>query len=81
MSWDEFCTLLAGLNGDTSLGRIVAIRAEDDPDELKKFTKEQRRIRNEWRGKHCLVSENDTGYDAAINSFASVFKKMAKKGG
>ena len=41
MSWDEFCTLLAGLMADTPLGQVVTIRSEDDKEVLKNFTKEQ----------------------------------------
>lgn len=51
MSWSEFCTLLAGIMPKTPLGQIVSIRSEDDKDMLKNFTKEQHRIRNEWRSK------------------------------
>lgn len=36
---------------DTPLGQIVSIRSEVDPEILKHFTKEQRRIWEEWRGK------------------------------
>lgn len=49
MSWNEFRDLLVGISPDTALGRIVAIRSENDKDVLKHFTKEQRRIRSEWR--------------------------------
>ena len=48
MSWQEFAHLISGLNSDTPLGQIVAIRAEKDPKKLKTFTSEQKRIRNEW---------------------------------
>ena len=37
-----------GISPDTALGRIVAIRSEDDKNILKNFTKEQKRIRNKW---------------------------------
>ena len=49
MRWKEFRALLSGIGPDTPLGRIVAIRAEDDAEILKHFTPEQRRIRDEWR--------------------------------
>lgn len=49
MKWDEFASLLSGLGPDTALGRIVAIRTEEDKDILKNFTPEQHRIRNEWK--------------------------------
>ena len=51
MKWDEFKALLTGISPETPLGRIVSIRAEDDKEILKHFTKEQRRIRSEWRNK------------------------------
>lgn len=49
MKWDEFKDMLSGLGPDTPLGRIVAIRSEDDPEVLKNFSPEQKRIRMEWR--------------------------------
>lgn len=49
MKWDEFANLLSGLGPDTALGRIVAIRTEEDKEILKNFTLEQHRIRNEWK--------------------------------
>lgn len=49
MKWDEFQALLVGVGPDTPLGRIVAIRSENDENMLKHFTREQLRIRNEWR--------------------------------
>lgn len=52
MLWDEFTTLLAGLNGDTPLGYLVRIRSEKDPKVKKKFTKEEKKIYNEWRSRH-----------------------------
>ena len=49
MSWREFSYLINGLSGETPLGRIVRIRAENDPEVLKKFSKEEKQIRNEYR--------------------------------
>lgn len=51
MKWSEFRALLCGLSPETPLGRIVSIRAEDDKEVLKHFSKEQKRIRSEWRNK------------------------------
>ena len=48
MSWNEFCSLLSGIMPDTPLGRIVAIRAEKDPKIIREFSKEQKKIRNDW---------------------------------
>ncbi len=49
MTWREFAALLAGLGQDTPLGRVAAIRAENDPERLKEFTPAMRSIRAEWR--------------------------------
>jgi len=49
MTWSEFCTLLAGIMPETPLGQMVNIRSENDKERLKQFSKEQHRIRNEWR--------------------------------
>ena len=49
MPWTEFCTLLSGLMPETPLGQIVSIRSEKDPKIIKGFTKEQKRIRNDWQ--------------------------------
>lgn len=54
MSWQEFSYFLNGLSGDSPLGRVASIRAENDPETLKHFTKEQKQIRNEYRRKMAL---------------------------
>ncbi len=51
MSWGEFSTLLSGIMPETPLGKVVGIRSENDKDTLKHFTKEQHKIRNEWRSR------------------------------
>lgn len=59
MEWGEFCTLLTGIMPDTPLGMIVQVRAEEDKDVLKHFTKEQKSIRDAWRSRNSIV-ENMT---------------------
>ncbi len=79
MRWGEFCDLLAGISPDTPLGRIVAIRAEDDPEVLKQFTPEQRRIRNRWRTKQAeQVSEQDL--NVFLKTMQDAFAHMAGGG-
>lgn len=48
MQWLEFKQMLIGIGPDTALGRVVAIRSENDEETLKHFTPDQRRIRREW---------------------------------
>jgi hypothetical protein len=57
MSWPEFSRLLNGIMPNTPLGSIVQIRAEEDPDVLEHFTREQRSIRDKWRTEHSPVKE------------------------
>lgn len=53
MKWDEFRDLLVGIGPETPLGRIVSIRAEEDKEILKHFTKDQMKIRSKWRNKRA----------------------------
>lgn len=81
MSFDEFRTLLAGLNGDTPLGVVVQIRSERDRKRINQFTPAQRRIRSEWAafraGKAGSAPVDREKYDAAMKSFAAMFRAMA----
>lgn len=51
MPWSEFASLLSGIGPDTALGRVVAIRSEEDREVLKRFSPAQRRIRADWQRK------------------------------
>lgn len=44
----EWARLVGGLMDDTPLGRVVAIRTEQDRERIRQFTPWQRAIRNEW---------------------------------
>lgn len=76
MRWSEFRSLLVGIGPDTILGRIVAIRSEDDKEMLKHFTKEQMRIRNEWRLRHSRAM-NKKDAEKAIDGMERAFLRMA----
>ena len=56
----SFKALLAGLAPETPLGRIVAIRSEDDKNVIKHFTKDQKRIRDEWRTEQAAAVTPET---------------------
>jgi hypothetical protein len=75
MSWSEFCSLLSGIMPETPLGRVVSIRAEKDPKIIKNFTKEQKKIRNDWiirRNKKLMKNPK------AYNEYWNNFQKWAK---
>ena len=80
MPWDEFRALLIGIGPDTPLGRIVSIRAEDDGEMLKHFSKEQLRIRSEWRSRGAKRVEQKDMEDI-LNSLKNAFLSMAGGGG
>ena len=78
LSWYEFQTKLQLLNDKTPLGQVVSIRSENDPEVLKRFTREQKRIRNEYRNK-AVKNITQAQYDSAMNGFKEMFKAMSKK--
>ena len=76
MKWSEFRDLLVGLGPDTALGRIVSIRSEEDKEVLKRFTKEQKRIRNEWRARRAKQMKPEDMNDI-LEGFKKAFISMA----
>ena len=60
VSWDEFKALIAGLSPETALGRVVAIRSETDKDIIKHYTKDQRRIYDDWRNREMKEMDEKT---------------------
>lgn len=77
MSWSEFCSLLSGIMPDTPLGQVVTIRSEKDPKVLKNFTREQKRIKNEWsKCKQSKLKENPDAYHDYWMNLQQAFKSM-----
>lgn len=60
VSWDEFYELLAGIAPETPLGRVVAIRSETDEKIIKQFSREQKRIHDEWQEKQAARMTPET---------------------
>lgn len=77
MKWREFAYLLNGLSGESPLGRIVSVRAEDDPERLKEFSAEEKKIRNEYRRKKAKT-KSAKEVDNALESIKGAFLKMSK---
>lgn len=77
MEWGEFTSLLAGINGDTPLGNIVRIRSEKDPEQIKKFTPAEKKIRSEWLNKNASQISTET-YKKAMENFKSMFIALSK---
>jgi len=76
MSWDEFSTLLSGLDENTPLGKVVAIRSEKDQKRIKYFTPEQKRIRREWAKRNAVKGGSD-GYVAEMDALKKAFMGLA----
>ena len=76
MKWNEFKMLLSGIGSETPLGKIVAIRSEDDNEILKHFTKHQYQIRNEWR-KKTAVTKTPEEVNSFLEGMKNMFIKMA----
>ena len=77
MSFREFAYLIEGLTDETPLGWIVAIRAENNPERLKEFTPEQRKIRSEYRKKSASRKTKKEVGDA-IEQFKQAFISLAE---
>lgn len=78
---DIFMVYLAGLSPNSPLGRVVSIRAEDDKEILETFTKEQLRIRNDYRRKIAKRNKdniNKEAYENEINAIVEMFKQMGE---
>jgi hypothetical protein len=80
MRWDEFAALLSGIGPETALGRVVAIRSETDPDILKHYTPEQRRIRDSWMARNKATISKEEMTDTLENIKRALIQ-MAGGGG
>ena len=60
VSWDEFYELLAGIAPETPLGRVVAIRSETDEKVIKQFSRDQRKIYDDWQKRQAARMTPET---------------------
>ena len=77
MPWPEFSNLVTGLLPETPLGAIIKIRSEDDPDVLKRFTRDQMEIRNKWRDRQALQQlDNPEILKQSMDSLSKMLESM-----
>lgn len=77
MSFDEFTTLLAGLLPDTPLGKVVALRSEDDKDILKQYSKSMLDERRKWRNRNAQKKlDNVNDLEKTFDAFQRIFEKL-----
>ena len=77
MTFTEFLLFLYALNEDTPLGKLVRVRTEKDKEQLKHFTPEMNRLRNEWQKKKAakaIPKDRDAVDDMFKNFFLGVGK-------
>ena len=79
VSWDEFKALIAGLSPETALGRVVAIRSETDKDIIKHYTKDQRRIYDDWRNREMKEMDGET-FEKEMVGLEKMFAAMCGGG-
>jgi hypothetical protein len=79
VSWDEFKALIAGLSPETALGRVVAIRSETDKDIIKHYTKDQRRIYDDWRNREMKEMDGET-FEKEMAGLEKMFAAMCRGG-
>jgi len=48
IAWPEYCKLFSGLSAETPIGRIIAIRSEQDQNVIQHWNADQKRIRRDW---------------------------------
>lgn len=74
ISWSEVKMLISGLLSDTPLGRVISIRSENDKEQLKHFTPDMHKIRNDWRNR--LAKEKLKDEDALNRTFTNMEKMI-----
>jgi hypothetical protein len=70
-----FLSLLSQINHKTPLGSLINIRSEENPETLKCFSKDQMRIRDEWRAKHNKAY-TAKAFKAQYNDFKEALHSM-----
>lgn len=79
VTWDEFKALIAGLSPETALGRVVAIRSETDKDIIKHYTKDQRRIYDDWRNRE-MKEMDEKAFEKEMACLEKMFAAMCGGG-
>lgn len=75
ISWSEIKMLVSGLLPETPLGKVIQIRSENNKEQLKYFTPEMRKIRNDWRNRMAKDKLKD---EDALNKTFDNMEKMLK---
>lgn len=69
---------------DTPLGRVISIRSETDKDTIKRFSSNEKKIRNDWikfKNKERLDRMTTEDKEKQVLAFQEAMKKAFWKGG
>ena len=69
--------MIAGIDPETPLGRIVAIRAETDKNVIKNFNRDQKRIYDAWRNRKAETMRPET-YDHEMKELEKMFADLCR---
>ena len=70
--------MLAGLDAETPLGRIVSVRSENNAETLKNFTPEMKQIRSQWRTRQTkeIQQLDPEHYDKVFDNMSAMLQAM-----
>ncbi len=78
ISWADWQKLVSGLMDDTPLGRVVAVRSEQDHDRIKLFSPWQQQIRAEWMAFRANRVLKEASGDDLRQQMSELEKMLAK---
>lgn len=84
ISYGEYKRLFSGLTGDTPLVQIVNIRTEKDIKKVKQFSKEEKKVYDDWKriqNKKKILSMSKKEYREKLKIFQETMKSAFYKGG
>ena len=77
LHYADWVKLVSGLMDDTPLGRVIAIRSEDDPQIIKQFTPMQHHIRSDWRTFLANEQAKTVSMDDWMRQMAELERQLA----
>ncbi len=79
--YKDWAMLVAGLNAQTPLGQVVAVRMEQDSETIRRFSAQQKKIRAEWQKFLAQKAGGCTDAKKALENLQMAFKQMYGTGG
>jgi len=86
ISMQQMLNMIAELSSDPSsrLIQTIKIRSEKDPEKIKNFTLEERKIYLDWKKKHPIsnqeTEQDEAAREARVEAFKAALLKNSKRG-